>query len=325
MLKKMSDKDAFELLDKGSLQELERALEQGLIDVNLAEKSYGKTLLMHAAMFRSDAVDILIERGARLEDRDKDGNTALILAAECDSSGARSVEKLVKAGACVNARNDFGNSPLALAVICNMHSAVPILLDAGADVNVRDMHGYVSSTPIALVYEYTFAEDRAPLIRMLVAAGSKHLPNTEETKRAVESLEHEFIGLAAGAENDLRKLELDVRNIPISRGRPFFERMLMSMAREKALSNDEPEGLAKMMSSARGEDGEVDRESVFYKAVVEYIDDYMDKEAGRTILEEIERMSAEMAESSSKSRTSVKNAKNTQEEECFTDGKAPSD
>ena len=75
--------------------------------------------------------------------------------------------------------------------------------------------------------------------------------------------------------------------------------------------------MTEMMSRARGEDGEVDRESVCYKAVVEYIDDYMDKEAGRTILEEIERMSAKMAEPSSKSRSFVKNAENRWEEECF--------
>jgi len=311
MTGRMCSGEAFALLDKGSLEELKRALEQGKIDVNLAERIYGKTLLMHAALFRPDAVDILLEKGARLEDRDKDGNTALILAAESD---ARSVEKLVKAGACVNAKNNYGNSPLALAVICCTCDAVPILLDAGADVNVRDMHGYVSSTPIALAQreaswsgakrneadEDPVRVDYVSLVGMLVSAGSKHLPGREETKRAVEDLVNKFCRLAIQAEDDMRKLELDVRDVSISGGRPFFERMLMSTAREEVFSRaggeNELEGLAEIMSRACGVNGEMDRESVYYKAVVEYIDDYMDGEAGRTMLREIERMSAEMAD-----------------------------
>lgn len=98
----------------------------------------GMTPLMLAALHdRSTSAQLLIDAGARLEERTQDyGTTALMLAA---TNGYHEVvEVLVQRGAYLNARNKPGFTALMLAAQNGHAQVVQILLQYGADPSVRD-------------------------------------------------------------------------------------------------------------------------------------------------------------------------------------------
>jgi len=73
-----------------------------------------RLLLQAAGWGDADRVRLLIQAGADVHARDKDGRTALMWAARCGD--ADRVRLLIQAGADVNARDDFGHTALDTAV-----------------------------------------------------------------------------------------------------------------------------------------------------------------------------------------------------------------
>ena len=94
----------------------------------------------------SKVVKRLLDAGARINDQDADGNTALMLAA--GFGRIDSVKRLLEAGANVRLSNQYGWTALIYAANSsgsyddtNMTEIVKGLLAAGADVNVGDLQG----------------------------------------------------------------------------------------------------------------------------------------------------------------------------------------
>ena len=105
--------------------------------------SYHQTPLMAAAGGSAqrdvELVELLIAAGANLEYKDKEGTTALILAARKGS--ATNLRALLTAGAKVDARGKNGTTALHEAVREMELEAIEILLDAGADPMIEDNAG----------------------------------------------------------------------------------------------------------------------------------------------------------------------------------------
>jgi hypothetical protein len=101
------------------------------------------TALIEAAyQGRTGVVEALIERGANVDARAKDGRTALAWAVyEGRGDVSRVVELLVEGGADLEARDRNGATPLMLAAYSGTRRAVEALLSAGADVTARDNGG----------------------------------------------------------------------------------------------------------------------------------------------------------------------------------------
>ena len=139
-----------------------------------------KTALMIAAQSgHSQVMQLLLDAGAQKDLRNDHGQTALIMAANCDRNTARdgnvsAVRLLLQAGADVDAcdyvadRGCFcGRSTALIYAATNGHAEiVRLLLEAGAQTNARDSRG---ST--ALIY--SAISGYAPVAKLLLEAGAE--------------------------------------------------------------------------------------------------------------------------------------------------------
>ena len=118
--------------DSGAAIEL---LKRGM-DVNTVDRA-GNTLLIQA--MRSDVpelIDYLLQRRARVNTRNRNGETALSIAAY--TGNLPQVKRLVEAGAEVNF---YGWTPLAYAAYNGHLEIVDYLLKHGAEVNAKTQNG----------------------------------------------------------------------------------------------------------------------------------------------------------------------------------------
>ena len=100
---------------------------------------------LNSQLFNSDIFDDpaailrLLDEGASVDARDKDGSTLLIQEAEYEGVAA-TVKVLLEHGADVNAKDKDGNTPLIEAAQHSDPDVVALLLEHGANVNV-DING----------------------------------------------------------------------------------------------------------------------------------------------------------------------------------------
>ena len=128
--------------EKGDVKRLRRLLDGGLkVDVRDSRLGPGWTALMAAAgRGRTEAFELLLQRGADPHATDDDGNTLLHHAAY---GGKEPILRAILAlGLDVNRRNRRGYTPLILAAMDERIRAVRCLLEAGADVNVQTNDQY---------------------------------------------------------------------------------------------------------------------------------------------------------------------------------------
>ncbi len=135
---------------KGHVDTVKNLIEAGA-DVNVKAKD-GSTALMCAST--GEVAKILIEAGADINAKDKTGETALMSATRKFRTGI--VKVLIEAGADVNAANPDGETGLKLAVKFNDVETINVLREAGADVNAKNQKGrtalmYASESEVAKI------------------------------------------------------------------------------------------------------------------------------------------------------------------------------
>jgi ankyrin repeat protein len=134
-------------------------------DVNVARVDGTTALHWGVELDDLDTVDLLLEAGARVSARTREGVTPLQLAAT--SGNGRMLERLLKAGAEVNAPlTSAGDTALMLAARTGKSDALRVLVKAGADVNVQETWG--GTTPLM----WAVAERHVDAARVLIAAGA---------------------------------------------------------------------------------------------------------------------------------------------------------
>jgi ankyrin repeat protein len=111
-----------------------------------------------------DIAALLIEQGAKVDEKDQFGNTALHLALRHPDV----VRLLLDSGADVNARNAMGNTPLHLAV--KDAPVVEMLLAAGAQVNARNG---LDKSPLHYAMRQGTSPSSLAVVEILIRAGAR--------------------------------------------------------------------------------------------------------------------------------------------------------
>ena len=123
----------------------------------------GMTSLMMAAVEgHTNIVTILLETGADVNKKDKDGRMALMHASSYDQFSI--VRCLLHAGAKVNVKDKYGSTALMRAAMSGNREIVQALLAKGAKVNAKDKYGLT-----ALMLATGYSE----VVELLKKAGAK--------------------------------------------------------------------------------------------------------------------------------------------------------
>ena len=132
------------------------ALIENGADVNAANKLGITPLMLASAQYETYGVELLLEKGAKVNARAQDGRTALLFAIDGPKEfdnlnrvvySPAIARLLIAAGADVNAQDSEGRTPLHKAVVRGHSDIIPFLLEHGAGVNIRDKNG---KTPLSL-------------------------------------------------------------------------------------------------------------------------------------------------------------------------------
>lgn len=86
-----------------------------------------------------DSVKFLVENGANIEVKNKDGYTPLIVASW--NGHLEIVKFLVEKGANVEAKNDYGDTPLTLASMDGNFEVIKFLIENGANIETKNVFG----------------------------------------------------------------------------------------------------------------------------------------------------------------------------------------
>lgn len=118
---------------EASFKSAELLLTQAQLEVDAANGARETPLMMAALKGHADWCRRLVERGAKVN---RDGWTPLHYAASGPSSDA--VALLLDRGARVDARAPNGNTPLMMAALYGKEESVALLLERGADPTLRN-------------------------------------------------------------------------------------------------------------------------------------------------------------------------------------------
>jgi ankyrin repeat protein len=124
--------------------------------------------------------ELLIKYGARVNDRDKYGITALMISAFFDgyynwsyNNDANLIAKmLINNGADVNIKKNTGQTALYLAVIGYNIASIELLIKNGANVNLRDNKGLSPLMAAKIFHHQDYAERHKEIVQILVNAGA---------------------------------------------------------------------------------------------------------------------------------------------------------
>lgn len=176
--------------ESGQYSAMETLIKRG-VDINKVY-SAGKTALIHATEAGYvECVNLLVSNGSKVDVKDSYSCTALSYAAY--HGRADCVQALLEAGSCelVNIPLANGETTLMLAAKCKGDNVlcIQMILDAGADIDKKDM---VGNTALA----HAAKSGNANCVQALLEAGShKHINNSN-------TLGQTPLMLAAGSKGD---------------------------------------------------------------------------------------------------------------------------
>jgi hypothetical protein len=125
------------------------------VAMEIPKEELDRNLLNAAANGLAEQAIKLLDQGADINCKDKDGQTPLMWASQ--NGHFKITELLIKNGANSNDKNNFSNTPLILALITDHPQIAQRLIEHGADVNYKTKSGWTpllyasKNGPLALV------------------------------------------------------------------------------------------------------------------------------------------------------------------------------
>jgi ankyrin repeat protein len=184
---------------RGDIGEITRFLDSG-VDINGNKDGYGLTPLMWAAgNAHLEAVQVLIDKGAEIDGKGRDGRTAVMCTAwesaliDQKSSGknySEVLKLLLEKGADVNAKDEVGRTALMWAAGRGNLKALRLLLKKGADVNAKDRSGGTALMGAAsrgrTVLGWTIGKGHLKVIEALLEKGADLNAQDDTGRTALE-------------------------------------------------------------------------------------------------------------------------------------------
>lgn len=155
------DQEMVTAAEKGDLEAVKKALDAGANPSAMGPNSGA----LHCAAFNGHeaVVALLLEKGAKLDEKDKQGYYPIHLSV---SRGHVIItEKLLAVGADIEALTPQKGTPLHIAAASNYATIIPVLIKAGANIGARDVNGL---TPLAAAASLGNVE----VVRLLIEAGA---------------------------------------------------------------------------------------------------------------------------------------------------------
>ncbi|EAY14725.1 ankyrin repeat protein, putative [Trichomonas vaginalis G3] len=108
---------------------------------NINEKDKNGKTALHIAAWRDnkETAEVLISHGANINGKDKDGKTALHIAAR--NNYTETAEVLILHGANINEKDKDGKTALHIAARNNYTETAEVLISHGANINEKDIDG----------------------------------------------------------------------------------------------------------------------------------------------------------------------------------------
>lgn len=184
-------------IDAGDIDTFTKLLSSGKVDVNaqfyidtMEGRALQFTLLSYAVKKgQLEIIRLLLDAGASPNKATKDGAYPLHFVAKAGEHSKEIALLLIGKGAQINVRPSYINPILIAAVKASNASVVEVLLDAGADPNVRRKDGrgdWTHETPLFFAVQLGLL----PIIKLLVEHGA---PVNQPPYRAVNSFMSEPI------------------------------------------------------------------------------------------------------------------------------------
>jgi ankyrin repeat protein len=171
----------------GDVEQLRIYIEMKGLDIN--SKISNSTLLYWAAnLGYVESVKLLVEKGAKLNEKNNLGDTALMAAVlhfdiRPEANTGIIVKILIDAGANVNILDNKNNSPLLLAAYKKNKEIIRMLIDAGA----KDYPNLQGQTALQIASEKLLDKDIIDSIKNVKVDGGFYRIKTKSAKRKTKS------------------------------------------------------------------------------------------------------------------------------------------
>ncbi|XP_058809038.1 putative ankyrin repeat protein RF_0381 [Phymastichus coffea] len=130
----------------------------------------GETVLHHAVLSNNvKLIKLLLEYGANINAKNRDGKSPLYFAVEC--SNTKILNFLLENGARVNDKMNHGFTALHEAIIQRSEDNIELLLSHGAEVNSKDIYG---KTPLHLAARLNYLDEKTmdKIVKLLLDKGA---------------------------------------------------------------------------------------------------------------------------------------------------------